>query len=276
MLMFPEDGGQTLIPGFSCVRWRYVMQNRIVLVDEYDQIYDDILPFLSLPPSEFRRRVTHLKTDASLPWRDFSFSFSIRDGHVQTPGAGESTGGKDDLLDIIDEIASMLPDLEVRMNKGDEPAVVISGEAKKRHNDLAERHKSECGDRSHRAHPQTPLISDASFHSSFAPRPLEKQNPQYSRPPPCTTSQNRQASRPGTRSALPIPQLDESRKVYRSTRRRRVPSCRALSRRSNLRSQPISASTPRSAIRTASRPGALMVSYGVQMALLLSSEESPG
>lgn len=124
------------------------MQNRIVLVDEYDQIYDDILPFLSLPPSEFRRRVTHLKTDASLPWRDFSFSFSIRDGRVQNPGAaGESTGGggggKDDLLDIIDEIASMLPDLEVRMNKGDEPAVVVSGEAKKRHNDLAERHKSE-------------------------------------------------------------------------------------------------------------------------------------
>ncbi|KWU46946.1 hypothetical protein RHOSPDRAFT_14268 [Rhodotorula sp. JG-1b] len=122
--------------------WRYAMQNRIVLVDEYDQIYDDILPFLSLPPSEFRRRVTHLKTDASLPWRDFSFSFSIRDGHV---AAGESTGGggggKDDLLDIIGEIASMLPDLEVRMNKGDEPAVVISGEAKKRHNDLAERHK---------------------------------------------------------------------------------------------------------------------------------------
>ena len=135
------------------------MQNRIVLVDEYDQIYDDILPFLSLPPSEFRRRVTHLKTDASLPWRDFSFSFSIRDGHV---AADESTGGggggKDDLLDIIGEIASMLPDLEVRMNKGDEPAVVISGEAKKRHNDLAERHKSECGDRSHRAHPQ-PLLS---------------------------------------------------------------------------------------------------------------------
>lgn len=117
------------------------MQNRIVLVDEYDQIYDDILPFLSLPPAEFRRRVADLKADASLPWRDFSFSFSIRDGHVQNPGAGESTGGKDDLLDIIGEIASMLPDLEVRMNRGDEPAVVISGEARKRHEDLAKRHK---------------------------------------------------------------------------------------------------------------------------------------
>ncbi|GAA5864178.1 hypothetical protein JCM3774_001246 [Rhodotorula dairenensis] len=121
--------------------WRYAMQNRIVLVDEYDQIYDDVLPFLSLPPSEFRQRVAALKSDASLPWRDFSFSFSLRDGHVQNPGAGESTGGKDDLLDIIGEIASMLPDLDIRMNRGDEPAVVISGEARKRHEDLAKRHK---------------------------------------------------------------------------------------------------------------------------------------
>ncbi|GAA5983560.1 hypothetical protein JCM10908_000335 [Rhodotorula pacifica] len=119
--------------------WRYAMQNRIVLVDEYDQIYDDILPFHSLPPSELRRRVISLKTDTTLPWRDYSFSFSIRDGQVQT--STESTGGKDDLLDIIGEIAKMLPDLEVRMNKGDEPAVVISGEARKRHEDLAKRQK---------------------------------------------------------------------------------------------------------------------------------------
>lgn len=146
LLMHSEGGDKPELPNLY-TRWRYAMQNRIVLVDEYDQIYDDILPFLSLPPSEFRRRVTHLKADASLPWRDSSFSFSIRDGHVQTPGAGESTGGKDDLLDIIGEIASMLPDLEIRMNKGDEPTVVVSGEAKKRHNDLAERHKREYGGR---------------------------------------------------------------------------------------------------------------------------------
>lgn len=117
------------------------MQNRVVLVDEYDQIYDDILPFLSLPPSEFRRRVSTFRTDTSLPWHDFSFSFRIKDGRVEFPASGSGAEQKNDLLELLEEIAKMLPDLDLRMNNGDEPAVVISGEARQRHEDLAKRHK---------------------------------------------------------------------------------------------------------------------------------------
>ncbi|KPV74609.1 glycosyltransferase family 90 protein, partial [Rhodotorula graminis WP1] len=40
--------------------WRYAMQNHVRLVDEYDQVHSDVLPFLSLAPSEFRRRVKSL------------------------------------------------------------------------------------------------------------------------------------------------------------------------------------------------------------------------
>ncbi|BGP48317.1 hypothetical protein JCM10450v2_004189 [Rhodotorula kratochvilovae] len=119
--------------------WRYAMQNRVVLVDEYDQIHADILPFLSLPPSEFRRRVMSLSTDQSLPWYRQSFQLKVHDGSVVVgQGGSEATERRDDILDLLAEFSEMLPDLEVRLGKGDEPMVVISGEARERHEQLAQ------------------------------------------------------------------------------------------------------------------------------------------
>ncbi|GAA5842246.1 hypothetical protein JCM11251_006757 [Rhodosporidiobolus azoricus] len=115
--------------------WRYAMQNRIVLVDEYDQIYSDLLPFFSLPPSELRRRASSLHTDSSLPWHHHSFGLAIKDGAVNLM-AGGSEGDKqrtEDLMDLLGEFAESLPDLEVRFAEGDEPSVAVSGEAKERH-----------------------------------------------------------------------------------------------------------------------------------------------
>ncbi|GAA5875922.1 hypothetical protein JCM8547_008348 [Rhodosporidiobolus lusitaniae] len=117
--------------------WRYAMENRVILVDEYDQIHSDLLPFFSLQPSELRRRATALQTDRTLPWYDHSFGISVKDGAVEVKhangGSGQDAQRTEDLLDILGEFAEMLPDLEVRFAAGDEPAVVISGEAKEQH-----------------------------------------------------------------------------------------------------------------------------------------------
>ncbi|GAA5991217.1 hypothetical protein JCM11641_001623 [Rhodosporidiobolus odoratus] len=124
--------------------WRYAMQNRIVLVDEYDQIYDDLLPFFSLPPSELRRRAASLHTDSALPWHSHSFGINIKDGSVslkQGQNSDSGAGRSEDLLDILGEFAEMLPDLELRFAEGDEPAVVISGEARERHEQFAKQGK---------------------------------------------------------------------------------------------------------------------------------------
>ncbi|TNY22120.1 glycosyl transferase family 90-domain-containing protein [Rhodotorula diobovata] len=118
--------------------WRYAMQNRVILVDEYDQVHSDVLPFLSLPPSEFRRRVMSLSTDQSLPWFKQSFQLKVRDGAVTAgQGAGDAAERRDAVLDLLAEFSEMLPDLEARMSKGDEPMVVVSGEARERHERLA-------------------------------------------------------------------------------------------------------------------------------------------
>ncbi|GJN90525.1 hypothetical protein Rhopal_003536-T1 [Rhodotorula paludigena] len=118
--------------------WRFAMQNRVILVDEYDQIDNDILPFLSLPPSEMRHRLTALSSDRSLPWHGNSFSLKIRDGAVDVQ-QGDKGGGdrREDLLDLLSEFSEMLPDLEIRLSEGDEPSVVVSGEARERHERFA-------------------------------------------------------------------------------------------------------------------------------------------
>ncbi|GAA6014928.1 hypothetical protein JCM11491_002359 [Sporobolomyces phaffii] len=120
--------------------WRYAMENRVVLVDEYDQIHDDLVPFRSLAPREFRRRAHALQTDARLPWHRHSFGLGIKAGAVTkvgTPGAGGGTR-LEDLMDLLGEFSEMMPeDVEMRFMTGDEPGVVISGEARDRHERFA-------------------------------------------------------------------------------------------------------------------------------------------
>ncbi|GAA5858013.1 hypothetical protein JCM1840_001002 [Sporobolomyces johnsonii] len=120
--------------------WRYAMQNRVVLVDEYDQIHDDLLPFRSLSPSELRRRVALLQKDASLPWHPHTFGLRVKNGVVsKISGAGGGEGGArgEDLMDLLGEFSEMLPDLDLRFAAGDEAMVVISGEARERHEEYA-------------------------------------------------------------------------------------------------------------------------------------------
>lgn len=111
------------------------MENRVILVDEYDQINSDLLPFHSLPVSEFRRRASALQTDSHLPWFAHSFVLSIKDGEVaQMPGsAGKGGSRTEDLMDLLGEFSELLPDMQLRFSDGDEPAVAISGEARERH-----------------------------------------------------------------------------------------------------------------------------------------------
>ncbi|GAA6061952.1 hypothetical protein JCM10212_001994 [Sporobolomyces blumeae] len=114
--------------------WRYAMENRVILVDEYDQIYSDLLPYLALSPSDFRRRSRALQTDSSLPWYSNSFGLGVKSGVVKKFSGGGDMGTRgEDLMDILGEFSEMLPeDVEMRFSTGDEAGIVISGEARER------------------------------------------------------------------------------------------------------------------------------------------------
>jgi len=119
------------------------MENRVILVDEYDQIHSDMLPFRSLSPSEFRRRSTALQTDSTLPWYSHSFGLGVKTGAVKRFAGGGNGGTRmEDLMDILGEFSEMLPeDVEMRFMDGDEPGVVISGESRERHERFAQEGK---------------------------------------------------------------------------------------------------------------------------------------
>ncbi|GAA5982713.1 hypothetical protein JCM5350_006223 [Sporobolomyces pararoseus] len=130
--------------------WRYAMENRIILVDEYDQIFKDIEPFRSLSPKEFKKRSKSLQTDESLPWFKHSFGIGIKSGQIKQytyqAGKGDKNNNNrervEDLMDLLAEFSEMIPeDVELRFMNGDEPGVVISGEAKQRHLEYASQGK---------------------------------------------------------------------------------------------------------------------------------------
>jgi hypothetical protein len=171
------------------------MENRVVLVDEYDQIHSDLLPFHSLPVSEFRRRASSLQTDPRLPWHAHSFGLGIKDGVVSpTPGSAGKGGSRvEDLLDLLGEFSELLPDMEVRFSEGDEPAVVISGEAKERHLEYAKDGKG----------------ASSSFSLSLFLLTDCCSNSQSSVSPPLSRSSSQPVSPPGTPSALLTRPLDD-------------------------------------------------------------------
>lgn len=124
-------------------RWRYAMENRVILVDEYDQINDDITPFFALSSTEVRARAEALAEDNSLPHYARSFSLAIKDGSIHASGPGAKSDKSEDMQDIMSEFAEVLPDMTLTFASHNEPSVAISGEARDRHLRAARDGKSE-------------------------------------------------------------------------------------------------------------------------------------
>lgn len=65
--------------GFS--EWfAFAQRNKVVLVDEYDQIERDLLPLRGLPPSVLRARAEQLVSDSSNYYHTGSFTLHVKDG----------------------------------------------------------------------------------------------------------------------------------------------------------------------------------------------------
>lgn len=113
------------------------MENRVILVDEYDQINDDIEPFLALSSAEVRARTKALATDHNLPHMPHSFSITIKDGSISATGPNHKIARAEDMQDLMSEFAEVLPDMTLTFSSHNEPTVAISGEARVRHVDYA-------------------------------------------------------------------------------------------------------------------------------------------
>ncbi|KAK4705426.1 hypothetical protein P7C70_g776, partial [Phenoliferia sp. Uapishka_3] len=113
--------------------WRYAMQNRVILVDEYDQIDEDIRPFFSLPADEIRARAKALSTSTTLPQQTDTFTIHVKDGRISSSGPYHRSQRAEDTQDLMGEFAESLPDMSMTFASHDLPVIAISGEAKVRH-----------------------------------------------------------------------------------------------------------------------------------------------
>lgn len=113
------------------------MQNRVILVDEYDQINDDIEPFFSLSAAELALRAQALATNPKLPLHAETFSIRVKDGALVAFGPKKLSVRAEDAQDIMSEFVESLPDVTLTFSSREGPLMAVSGEAKARHRDYA-------------------------------------------------------------------------------------------------------------------------------------------
>lgn len=109
-------------PGFDA--WhRYATARNSIVIDDYDTMMEDLLPFWGIPPAEIRLRTQQVISD---PWNEVS-EVIIRNGHA---GLGPNflpthRWMLDGTIDLVKGFSSYLPDMVVTFNLNDEPRVAV-------------------------------------------------------------------------------------------------------------------------------------------------------
>lgn len=109
-------------PNFN--KWyEYASGRSAVVIDDFDNIYDDLLPFWSLSPSEIRQHTWDVITQSN----NGVGGISIRDGKVDVlPGTpGTHRWMLDGAIRIIENFVEWLPDMDLALNLNDEPRVAV-------------------------------------------------------------------------------------------------------------------------------------------------------
>ncbi|GAA5896049.1 hypothetical protein JCM8208_007515 [Rhodotorula glutinis] len=96
--------------------WAYAKANRVILVDEYDQIHRDLEPFWALEPQDLAHRVRVMQE------RDETFTIQITDGKVAEVGGQAFLRRAKDLGDLIRRFSDYVPDVNLTFTRHDQPA----------------------------------------------------------------------------------------------------------------------------------------------------------
>ncbi|KAF2230977.1 glycosyltransferase family 90 protein [Viridothelium virens] len=101
----------------------FAQRKGVVLIDEYDTIYHNLLPFWALPPQILRSRVR----EAIGFGANFLTGLQIRNGEVANI-AGGPDWLKEALTGMTKDFLAYLPDMDLPFNMHDEPRVVVPSE----------------------------------------------------------------------------------------------------------------------------------------------------
>lgn len=109
-------------PGFD-VWYQYAMNRSSVIIDNYDQIHNDLLPLWALTPNELRVSTWEM---VSNPWNEIS-GITVRRGiaTVQDNVLPTHRWMLEGVAIFMNSFAQYLPDMDLAFNLNDEPRVAI-------------------------------------------------------------------------------------------------------------------------------------------------------
>jgi hypothetical protein len=107
-------------PGFD-VWYEYATNSSTIIIDEFDQIYHDLLPFRMTSPADLRRQTWEM---VSNPWNGIS-GITIRNGEakVQDNVLPTHRWMLEGVAHLINTFARYLPDMDLAFNLNDESRV---------------------------------------------------------------------------------------------------------------------------------------------------------
>jgi hypothetical protein len=115
--------------------WKFVLENDIKIVDDYDRIMADVYPYHALSPQMFRARVDAQRS------RDFTFMMNISFAGVTLAGDRADAARPKSLKSMIDGFRYALPEdfeTEIVGSDHDLGAVILGWDQRERAQELIE------------------------------------------------------------------------------------------------------------------------------------------
>ena len=109
-------------PGFD--KWyQYATAQEASVINIYDQIHNDMLPFWTIPPEQLRHSTWELMSN---PWNSIG-GISIRSGRasIVLGGPGTHRWMLETTTKMINKFSHLLPDMDLAFNLNDEPRVMV-------------------------------------------------------------------------------------------------------------------------------------------------------
>ncbi|BGP15572.1 hypothetical protein JCM10213_003316 [Rhodosporidiobolus nylandii] len=123
--------------------YRFAVEHDVPLVDEYDSIYERILPYAALRPEVLQRRSAMLQNTTGeeefwLHQHSVTIKVEEEGRKVSAEGPMRKVNNRaDQIMELLDGISQFLPDLDITITGHDVPWIVVSGEHKKLHEEAA-------------------------------------------------------------------------------------------------------------------------------------------
>lgn len=119
-------------------RFRFAKDNDVVLIDEFDGILRDVLPFYALPPYVIHNRSMILQKAAS------TFTMVVKNGEVEIVGAHRKDGRAQDQIGLMKKWLKWSPDVNITMSAHDGPSIMLDQRGKDRLQKAAEKGTCTC------------------------------------------------------------------------------------------------------------------------------------